>query len=745
MRKLKVLEEKVLTDLGLSTVLETIDKVLEWTPPDVPDQPPPEAPGLYHYNGSHWSQVNFDSVPYFAVFDFETAKNEEGQWLPRVCGILTLEGWFYWVCSPGDRYMPLIGEHLLVGHNSVSYDRKYLANEYEPGNPNLHLDTMAMANIMRSLGGSTDKELYTVWQSFERQADNGGGVPEWFKMCGPLNLKHLCEVYLGVQHSKTVRDEWILDPTQVQPQTLAEYCMADVQLTARLFQVLFKKVFKHFAPSPITLYGMIKASGAKYHLRDWDKFIEDTDREASLASQYLMDIQNSLVSSATEDTYPELDWSAATRGKNKGVPRWKVSLTDRPFGCSTAVQLLKLRYGGSPVTHQKSGRGAPSWYANGEPLPHPISKDQNLGTPLCKDYHTHVISGVLTSDVVQDELENIFTTIMSLSQWGSYRSRYNGIYRKEVTPHMSISVDGLNPCGTISRRATSNLWVVLPKPKKGKVGSNVMHHIVAPPGHKMVSADFVSQEARLACLQITDSRAGKFCSSPWTKAVLTGDKSKGTDCHTMSAKILSIDRYNAKRANFLIQYGGALQGLTNLLRPLVSDPSTVAIDFIKKFKGKDGVASSTFRALEYLAELKDQRTYLLRVLQPNSLNPRYTPNPRNFWTVRGNWPIQSSAVDEKQTLIALIDVRAKQLGIEAQYLCDIHDRVVYSCPYDQAETLASIFNEAMKVLTTISLEEARDFWDKIDPVPSSRDIPQVTDNWFKFESVDVTDNLGEAE
>ena len=198
----------------------------------------------------------------------------------------------------------------------------------------------------------------------------------------------------------------------------------------------------------------------------------------------------------------------------------------------------------------------------------------------------------------------------------------------------------------------------------------------------------------------------------------------------------------------MIQYMGGLNGLSNQLA-LIKGCSKEQADkesaaFMGHLKGKGGIAETTFAALKFLTTRQDLRTYLLGVKCPNTINFRYVPDERSFVTLRGNWPIQSAGVDEKHALIAILDLLIKKHGLNAQFACEIHDRVAYFCQEEQAVKMAELFDTAMGKLAELSLEQAAKFWDRFDPLLQPRPVLEPDPRWCKFEKVYISKTLVEA-
>lgn len=727
-----------------------------------PPAQPCTKPGLWVWKEDAWQPQDPDAIDTTVVLDFEAEQIEKDVWRPTCCAIHGVESgsWYFWMASEGDEVMPFPPKRIVIGHNSAAYDRRYLSAEYDFVDSKLvHIDTMQMAAMIQ--GMAEDKEgkngsanfLLTKWKMFDQRRQNGRGVPVWYNKCGPVNLKFLADRYLGIDLDKSVRDAIIDDPTTVSADSLYRYCSNDVYITALLAQKLLP-IARRYAPNDATWVGMTRVNSSKYYLRDWDMFLARSERQYQLAQDKLRVFQEELIEHALENEFdlPDLDWKKYIRGKYKGQPHWvKNAKETGPLSGNVSAYLLDLYWDSKKVSLYKPAKGegtVPKWRTEDGPLPHPMGGNSNLGTPLCSDYVGFAKSGMLESKAVGKEgLVNIFEHLDSCTQWVSYRSRYNTIYRRSVREGLDLSVADLNGTGTVSRRSVG-LWVVLPKPNKNKIGSDVMTHIVPPDGYDLVTADFVSQESRIACAVYGDAKAGKHFSTEWTKAVMVGRKEDKTDAHNLTAARFQIPRRDAKTINFLLQYGG---GLLKLICSLIlikgiskHEAEKMCIDFMHWYKDRNtGVAAPIFNALKQAAHKEHGETYLLSVRQPNSINPKFLFDSSAFHTLRTNWPIQSAGVDEKHCLISLIEHYAKTLGIakDIQFALDVHDRVGYFARKEVSHMMPAVFNKAMDTLMHISYEAAAKYWEKIDGRP--RPVLKPLDNWRNFETVNVAQTLRE--
>jgi len=700
-----------------------------------------------------WVEHDIEDFNQVVTIDFEATKQVDGTWMPSVCG--AYDGrWFFRFARLGEKVFPFPSGRVIIGQNSASYDRRYLSSEYALDTSSYFLDTMQLGNIMHGMSDEDDNEIYQQWRTFEKMHRDGKGVPQWHSRISPLGLEELVGFHLGTEWAKkidkTIRDEYVADPSRVSARTLVDYCLTDVEVTHQLASVLFPKVSQLFCLNPITWLGMGTLNNSKYYLKDWQDFQAKSEAEYQNNLERLLTLREKLIGLADQKDFPALEWDLFKSGKNKGRIKWVANLTESPFSSATDIQLLRLQWQGKPITY-KPGAKTANWWAEIEgeaiALPHPTGDARlNLGTPLCKDYRGYAESGMLSSAILpQEKLVKMLDILGANTQWTAYRKRYATVYSQPLdsSSNIDISVADFNGCGTVSRRAKSPLWVVLPKENDNKIGSQVMDQIVAPPGYKLVSADFVSQESRIAVM-LADTKAGRHGSCEWAEAVLNGNKSLGTDCHTMTSKRVGTSRRDAKDINFLLQYGGGLQKLITYIRLSkgcsLEEATQIGTEFMVWYN-KIEVAGSIKATLSNLTSRPSMRTYLLGVKCPDTLDASFVPDRRrSFITTRNNWHIQSAGQDELHTLIFLIQHFARKAGLTIYFACAIHDQVSFFVRDEDTKAIAEIFDVALEKLMQFAYQTAFGFWNAIDPDPARKCL-QPLPHWLKFESVEISNTI----
>lgn len=407
------------------------------------------------------------------------------------------------------------------------------------------------------------------------------------------------------------------------------------------------------------------------------------------------------------DLEPHLDWSYFASGERAGQIKWFADMVKEGFklGGRDAVYLLKFRWQGFPIYYQKNeafeGDTTGTWVAQREDqtiikLPHLGGDDKNLGTPICIDYMRFVLSGELTSDVLdQERLRSLFKASENTGQWTSYQKRYREIYRVKSPFGVATATDTL-VAGTLSARTTGT-FVVLPKPSE-KIGSNVQKMIIGPgAGRVCIDYDFAAQESKFLAM-LVDCWNGVEFSTVWSRAVLTGEKSKKTDIHNLVANfctnglreflaknpdivttIQEVCRQDGKGLNFSSIYRCGVEKLaTGLIKDSEFPPiiaKVVAETFMEYLKGPNGIALEEFRMLDRIANMPGYRTAALGRKIPNSLDNAYCSE---LVTTRSNWTIQGGCADLLHIVLTVMDQLCYEHKVDAWPMLTVHDSLKYS-------------------------------------------------------------------
>lgn len=220
-----------------------------------------------------------EGLPFVMVYDFEAVrKYKEAPYKPFLLTIWGSDG-FWYVWTPDTSILPntilFPKNRILIGHNSASYDRRYLRCEYDPQGMNFHFDTQCMAT--RICGISNQQTAGYV--NGKKSLGKGKGAPAWVTHASTVGLDALCKYFLGIEISKTVRDDQIAKKLESDynfnqiPRNEVEYCAQDVWATFHLFGVLWHQLNNSFFNSLITWWGQIELSQSCIYLKGLEEFL----------------------------------------------------------------------------------------------------------------------------------------------------------------------------------------------------------------------------------------------------------------------------------------------------------------------------------------------------------------------------------------------------------------------------------------------------------------------------------------
>ncbi|KAJ1679932.1 DNA-directed DNA polymerase gamma mip1, partial [Spiromyces aspiralis] len=342
-------------------------------------------------------------------------------------------------------------------------------------------------------------------------------------------------------------------------------------------------------------------------------------------------------------------------------------------------------------------------------VPHKDGEEANCGNPLAKGYHAAIEKGTLTS--AYPIAKQVMAMSMVCSYWISARERIKSqfvVWPNEVAKAGAagatldfgmagcgngIILPQVVPMGTITRRGVESTWMTASNAKKDRIGSELKSLITAPPGYVFVGADVDSEELWISSL-IGDSQFGTHGATALGWMTLQGTKAEGTDMHSVTARILGIDRGSAKVFNYARIYGAGVKFATSVL--LQFNPGMDEQTARKKAealyaatKGRrernlqyfghpfwhGGTETYMFNRLEEIATSSDPRTPVLEcgiteALKASRSGPRYM-------TSRVNWVVQSSAVDYLHLLLVSMSYLIHTYRIDARFVISVHDEIRY--------------------------------------------------------------------
>jgi DNA polymerase gamma 1 len=735
-------------------VLELRDRMLEFCAFS-PQKPPQSTDNLISgwnfFSENGWEPVDRPADE-ILVFDTETFVKGSTFSHPIMATALGESGYYLWL-HPSlvdedveyfTRLVPLGQNKVAIAHNSA-YDRCRVEESYLIEDNNFWFDTMS-AHINCS-GLASGQRYYFSKKKSRDELDISplfSYRPDWADYGSLNNLVDTYKFHTGEsdfkQSSKKIRDIFVeaesISEIREYLSELIVYALSDVYYTQKLFAVLFQK-YVQSNPSLTTLIGHFEISSSFLPVvDDWQEWLNGCEAKWQRA----LEKQNRLLSKIALDIFEaykaneidvesdpwlsQLDWSMNTKLKKNGqplskwygIPSWlrKVSTLDvnnnliidnLTSKSRTSHLLLRLKWDGSPIVFKpNSGWCYLDKVMNDyKKIPHPKKEGENVGSLLSKDFLDDMESGMLSSDY--DIAAEILQLSVNVAYWTSARSRV--LAENVESPRgFNTIVPQVVPHNTSTNRAGCALWLTVPDPKKDKIGSEIKSRVQAPPGWKLVSSDFDSQEALIASI-FSDAHYGIEGSTQFSHSILAGSKDNGTDMHSMTAKRIGISRAVAKGCNYALLFGAGTKTLANTIRQgnksiSMDEASKLAKKLIDAKKGKKasrnsktyvgGSDSYCYNEMARVASMSTPRNPLSGTKMSTAFRPTHVGD--DFWISRQNWVIQSTGSAMLHAFVSAMKYLLRKYNLCAKFCISIHDSITYMAPEDQAKQVAACFQVA---------------------------------------------------
>jgi DNA polymerase I-like protein with 3'-5' exonuclease and polymerase domains len=283
------------------------------------------------------------------------------------------------------------------------------------------------------------------------------------------------------------------------------------------------------------------------------------------------------------------------------------------------------------------------------------------------------------------DLNKLMTTYVTPYTGGEVKRTTNG--KEKITQKASLLINGrvhtnFKAHGAETGRFSSSEPNLQNIPSSGDYGKLVRNLFVAPPGHKLVVADYSQIEPRVIASFSQDPR-------------LVNNYLEGGDIYTTIGDTMGVDRKAGKVLVLAISYGVGPDKIAASIGCSLKEAKDLLNRFEKEFssitKYKDKVirlakqsgpipfVETMFGRRRYIPELKSQDFAMLSRAERQAFNTM----------------IQGSAAD----IMKLALVRAHSCFLEepdVNVVLTVHDELVTICPEDKAEEVADAIRVSME-------------------------------------------------
>ena len=238
-------------------------------------------------------------------------------------------------------------------------------------------------------------------------------------------------------------------------------------------------------------------------------------------------------------------------------------------------------------------------------------------------------------------------------------------------------------------------------PIRTAAGREIRRAFVAPPGHKLVIADYSQIELRILAHLSGD------------QALISGFE-RGDDIHrATAAKIFGVApdlvsqemRFAAKRINFALLYGMAAFTLGKDLGVSTSEAKTYIESYFNQFPRVRGYLDGI---LEEARRVKEVRTIFGRVRPIPDILASNGMVRGNAERMALNAPFQGSAADIIKIAMVRLDRALAESGSKARLLLQVHDELVLEAPEDEVAELSALVRRVMEGAADLAVRLAVD-------------------------------------
>jgi len=301
-------------------------------------------------------------------------------------------------------------------------------------------------------------------------------------------------------------------------------------------------------------------------------------------------------------------------------------------------------------------------------------------------------SGYSTSRGILEKLtgeHEIVRLILEHRQLAKLDGTYAKAFPKQVAPKTGRLHTTLHQAAVSTGRLSSSNPNLQNIPIRTELGRHIREAFIAPPGWKLISADYSQIELRLMA-----HIAGET-------ALIAGFHNE-VDVHRLTAgtllgipadEVTTEQRNQAKIVNYSLFYGKGVYGLARDLRMSIAEAKAFIDNYFSKYPAvrewMDGNAERA-RELGYTITLFGRKRPFGGLDSP-SRQVREAAERAAL-----NAPIQGSAAD----LCKLAMIRAEGMfaesNLQARMLLQIHDELLVECPAEEVEASSAILRQAME-------------------------------------------------
>lgn len=233
-------------------------------------------------------------------------------------------------------------------------------------------------------------------------------------------------------------------------------------------------------------------------------------------------------------------------------------------------------------------------------------------------------------------------------------------------------------------------------PIKTEEGRRIRQAFIAPPGYKLVAADYSQIELRIMAHLSQDPGLQKAFAEGLDVHKSTAAEVFGTRLELVSSE----QRRSAKAINFGLIYGMSAFGLARQLRIGRNDAQLYIDTYFERYPGvAEYMASIRKSAADkgFVETLLGRRLYLPEINSANGMRRQAAER------VAINAPMQGTAADIIKRAMIDVDAWLQAENVDARIIMQVHDELVLEAVESQAEVIAARLCDIMSTAVSLSV------------------------------------------
>jgi DNA polymerase I len=279
--------------------------------------------------------------------------------------------------------------------------------------------------------------------------------------------------------------------------------------------------------------------------------------------------------------------------------------------------------------------------------------------------------------------------ILDWRQLSKLKSTYSDALPGYVNPDTKRVHTSFSLASTSTGRLSSSEPNIQNIPIRTEEGRKIRKAFIAPPGKKLISADYSQIELRVLAHMADIPQLKKAFADGLDIHAMTASEMFGVPVEGMPSDV----RRRAKAINFGIIYGISAFGLANQL----SIPRDEAGAYIKKYFERFPGIRDYMDRMRNEAKTVGYVTTLFGRKCHYPLNEARSPAERGFLERAAiNAPIQGTAADIIRRAMIRMEDALRQEKLSAQMLLQVHDELVFEVPDDEVEKTLPVICRVME-------------------------------------------------